>query len=166
MVFLGRTQSSYVYLVPTEKKTSSMKIPIIYRQSLKMCKNKGWGYYSSFLKFLFFEGFAKKPQERTPKAKKILGNIKYLNGGLFVPHSIEEKYGAKIDIKDKAFEDVFRIFSRYDWHGEDSRGGTNEISPDVLGHIFEKYINDSQKKEPGGLLYPRRDNILSRRKKH
>ena len=53
-------------------------------------------YYSEFLTFLFFEGFAKKPKERSEKAKQFLGKIKYLNGGLFVPHPIEEKYKNKI----------------------------------------------------------------------
>ena len=119
----------------------------------RMCYKNGQGYYSSFLKILFFEGFAKKPRERSLHAKKILGNIKYLNGGLFTPHPIEERNG-DIDIKDKAFEKVFDIFSRYDWHNEDTRGKTNEISPDVLGHIFEKYINYSQRKTLGAYYTP------------
>ena len=109
-------------------------------------------YYRSFLKYLFFEGFAKRPHERSTKVQKILGKIKYLNGGLFIPHSIEEKY-KKIDINDKAFENIFNMFSKYDWHNE-SEGGDNEISPDVLGHIFEKYINDSQRKSCGAYYTP------------
>ena len=110
-------------------------------------------YYSSFLKKLFFEGFAKKAAERSSKDKSILGDIKYLNGGLFVPHPIEEKYEEKINIDAKAFEGIFGMFSRYDWHNE-HEGGDNEISPDVLGHIFEKYINDSQKKSLGAYYTP------------
>ena len=79
------------------------------------CKSNKQDYYLYFLELLFFQGFAKKPQERSDEAKRVLGNIKYLNGGLFVPHSIEEKYRNKIKIKSKAFEKIFEIFGQYDW---------------------------------------------------
>ena len=114
-------------------------------------------YYSEFLTLLFFEGFAKKSKERSEKAKKLLGNIRYLNGGLFVPHPIEEKYKKTIQIPDKAFEKTFEIFSNYEWHLQDSRGKSNEISPDVMGYIFEKYINELQQKSLGA--YYTRDEI-------
>lgn len=52
-------------------------------------KNK---YYSEFLKRLFFEGFAKPEAQRSADTNKMLGKIKYLNGGLFLKHKIEEKY--------------------------------------------------------------------------
>ena len=127
-------------------------------------RDKGKNYYEHFLKILFFEGFAKKPEERSNNAKRVLGNIKYLNGGLFVPHSIEDKYGKKIKIRDKAFDKIFEIFSGYDWYAEDGIGKSNEISPDVLGHIFEKYINDVQKKSLGAFYT--RDEITEYLSKH
>ena len=116
-------------------------------------------YYSEFLTLLFFEGFAKKPKERSEKAKKLLGQIKYLNGGLFVPHLIEDKYKSKIKIEDKAFEKTFEIFKNYEWHLQDNRGKDDEISPDVLGYIFEKYINEIQQKSLGA--YYTRDEITA-----
>ena len=42
-------------------------------------------YYSEFLRLLFFEGFAKPENNRTIGARKLLGNVRYLNGGLFLP---------------------------------------------------------------------------------
>ena len=127
-------------------------------------KKKKDRYYSDFLTCLFFEGFAKKPKERTPKAKKLLGEIKYLNGGLFVPHSIEEKYinknKNKIKIQDQAFDETFKIFNKYDWCLRNTKGKPdNEISPDVTGYIFEKYINELQRKSMGA--YYTRDEITS-----
>ncbi len=113
-------------------------------------------YHSEFLNTLFFEGFAKKTIERSEKAKNLLGKIKYLNGGLFIPHEIEEKY-RNIKIKDKAFEETFKIFQNYEWHLQDNKGKDNEISPDVLGYIFEKYINEIQQKSLGA--YYTRDEI-------
>jgi len=98
-------------------------------------------FYSKFLKLLFFEGFAKPEEKRSAEAKKALGEIKYLNGGLFLPHRIEQQ-NASIRISDKAFEHLFSLFQRYSWNLNDTPGGQdNEISPDILGYIFEKYIN-------------------------
>ncbi len=98
-------------------------------------------YYDVFLKALFFEGFAKPEKERSPEARELLGEIKYLNGGLFLPHRIESDY-KNIRMPDKAFENIFQLFGRYSWNLNDIPGGRDdEINPDVLGYIFEKYIN-------------------------
>lgn len=102
-------------------------------------KNK---FYSLFLDKLFFEGFAKHETQRSAATNKLLGNIKYLNGGLFLHHKIEIKYQDKIKIPDAAFENLFSLFKRYSWTLDDTPGGKdNEMNPDVLGYIFEKYIN-------------------------
>src|SRR3989338_4063059 len=112
------------------------------QNKLKSTKAKGKDrYYSDFLKPLFFEGFAKPEDERPDKATKILGKIKYLNGGLFLFHPVEGA-NPKISVPDKAFENLFSLFERYSWNLNDTPGGQdNEINPDVLGYIFEKYIN-------------------------
>ena len=103
------------------------------------------GYYRDFLSPLFFEGFARKKEERSPAVNKLLGTVPYLNGGLFQQHQIEELHGKKIQIPDSAFAHLFDFFKDYDWHLDDreAREG-NEINPDVLGYIFEKYINQKQ----------------------
>ncbi|MCZ6672193.1 MAG: ATP-binding protein, partial [Verrucomicrobia bacterium] len=98
-------------------------------------------YFGKFLKLLFFEGFAKPEEKRTAEARKHLGSIRYLNGGLFLPHKVEQEY-PKLDVADRAFENLFKLFERYSWNLNDTPGGQdNEINPDVLGYIFEKYIN-------------------------
>ena len=71
----------------------------------------------------------------------MLGQVKYLNGGLFLPHRVELEC-PKLDVPDKAFEHLFDLFDRYSWNLDDTLGGKDdEINPDVLGYIFEKYIN-------------------------
>jgi len=98
-------------------------------------------YYEKFLKVLFFEGFAKPEEKRSDAARQLLGNIKYLNGGLFLPHPIELRH-PRIAVPDQAFANLFALFERYSWNLNDTPGGAdNEINPDVLGYIFEKYIN-------------------------
>ena len=102
-------------------------------------------YYRDFLVKLFFEGFAIEEKERSKDTQKLLGDVPYLNGGLFLPHEIEEAHGDKIKIADKAFEKLFKFFEQYTWHlDERPLRNENEINPDVLGYIFEKYINQKQ----------------------
>ena len=98
-------------------------------------------YYSQFLKLLFFEGFAKPEDERSDVARNMLGQVVYLNGGLFLLHPLEKRW-PDIHIPDEAFENLLALFSRYSWNLDDTPAGRDdEISPRVLGYIFEKYIN-------------------------
>ncbi len=98
-------------------------------------------FYRDFLKALFFEAFAKPEDQRSETTKRLTGNIKYLNGGLFLEHPVEERW-PRIAIADAAFEALFKLFGRYSWNLDDTPGGRDdEINPAVLGYIFEKYIN-------------------------
>jgi len=98
-------------------------------------------YYTHFLNALFFQGFAKSEEKRSAETNALLGKIKYLNGGLFLKHPIEQRW-PHIRVPDDAFENLFALFGRYSWNLNDTPGGQdNEINPDVLGYIFEKYIN-------------------------
>ena len=112
------------------------------RDKLEESKRRGKDrFYNEFLQALFFEGFAKPEGKRSASAKKLVGQIKYLNGGLFLPHHIERD-NTGIKVPDQAFENLFNLFDRYTWHLDDTPGGQDdEINPDVLGYIFEKYIN-------------------------
>jgi hypothetical protein len=98
-------------------------------------------FYSQFLPALFFEGFGKPQYERDSNIQGLIGDVKYLNGGLFLQHQIEQKY-PNIAISDAGFEQIFDLFARYSWNLNDTpEGSENEINPAVLGYIFEKYIN-------------------------
>jgi len=110
-------------------------------------KDKFYTFYRYFLLRLFHEGFGKRRKDRAPDLEKLLGNIPYLNGGLFDVHELEkpERYGKDIQIPDQAFERVFNYFDQYQWHLDDRPlKSDKEINPDVLGYIFEKYINQKQ----------------------
>jgi methylase of polypeptide subunit release factors len=120
------------------------------RNRLNRCqKEKGrdnfYSFYRYFLLRLFHEGFGKRPKERAADLEKLIGRIPYLNGGMFERHDIEKRYGDNIQIPDKAFERIFDYFDQYQWHlDERPLRADNEINPDVLGYIFEKYINQKQ----------------------
>lgn len=102
-------------------------------------------FYRDFLCRLFFEGFAKREDERSAETNRLLGRVPYLNGGLFLKHQIEELHGKAIEIPDGAFERIFKFFDEYDWCLDDRPTRTGkEINPDVLGYVFEKYINQKE----------------------
>ena len=99
-------------------------------------------FYRHFLRRLFTEGLGMPEAARDPELKKMLGKVPYLNGGLFDVHQVERENDS-IEIPDKAFENLFAFFNQYNWH-LDSRptASGRDINPDVIGYIFEKYIND------------------------
>jgi len=120
--------------------------PNYLQDKLKVSQTQGKDlYYQEFLQTLFFDGFGKAEKFRKQETAVLIGKIKYINGGLFLPHIIEEKYRGQIRINDAAFQDIFNLFSGYTWHLNDTpTGKDNEINPDVLGYIFEKYINQKE----------------------
>jgi Eco57I restriction-modification methylase len=99
-------------------------------------------FYRYFLLQLFHSGLGNS--ERSKELEELLGKVPYLNGGLFDVHQLEES-NPDIQISDQAFEQIFDFFDGWDWH-LDNRANKqgNEINPDVLGYIFEKYINQKQ----------------------
>ncbi len=99
-------------------------------------------FYRHFLNRLFREGLG-NPM-RSPELEILLGKIPYLNGGLFEIHPLEIKY-PHLEIPDEAFARLFGFFAQYEWHLDDCPlRNDKEINPDVLGYIFEKYINQKQ----------------------
>ena len=108
-------------------------------------KDKFYSFYRYFLLRLFHEGLGGKGRPRDLEG--LVGRIPYLNGGLFDVHELEksDRYGKSIQIPDQAFERIFDYFDQYQWHlDERPLRADNEINPDVLGYIFEKYINQKQ----------------------
>ena len=119
------------------------------REKLQISEQRGANrFYGEFLAALFFEAFAKPEADRSPAAKALTGQIPYLNGGLFLPHKLELdadhalRLGKTLHVADVAFRGIFDLFASFTWHLDDTPGGSaDEINPDVLGYIFEKYIN-------------------------
>ena len=101
-------------------------------------------FYREFLLKLFHEGLGQPVGQRNQELNDLLGEVPFLNGGLFDPHELERD-NPDISIPDAAFEQVFDFFDGYRWHlDERPYREDNEINPDVLGYIFEKYVNQKQ----------------------
>ena len=119
------------------------------RNRLKMVQEQSGGgrfqqFYRLFLLRLFHEGLGQPEAQRAPDLAALLGRVPFLNGGLFDVHDLERD-NPDISIPDAAFERVFDFFDGYRWHlDERPHREDNEINPDVLGYIFEKYVNQQQ----------------------
>jgi hypothetical protein len=103
-------------------------------------------FFRYFLLRLFHDGLGKSRADRKLDATlgALLGDVPYLNGGFFEVHQLE-KANKEIDIPDAAFAALFDFFDQYEWHLDDRPlREDNEINPDVIGYIFEKYINQKQ----------------------
>lgn len=103
-------------------------------------EDKFYNFYRSFLRRLFHDGLNTPKHSRNFEA--VFGKIPYLNGGMFDEHQLEADY-SDIDIPDEAFIGLFDFFDKWNWH-LDTRltASGRDINPDVLGYIFEQYIND------------------------
>ena len=126
------------------------------RNRLKMVREQSGGlsdgqaggrfqqFYRLFLLRLFHEGLGQPEAQRAPDLAALLGRVPFLNGGLFDVHDLERD-NPDISIPDAAFDRVFDFFDGYRWHlDERPYREDNEINPDVLGYIFEKYVNQKQ----------------------
>ncbi len=115
------------------------------RDKLQACqqeegKNKFYSFYRNFLLALFHRGLGEPVHSAELTAE--LGNVPYLNGGLFNSHQLERS-NPDIQIEDQAFARIFAFFDQYNWHLDTRISASGrDINPDVIGYIFEKYIND------------------------
>ena len=117
-------------------------------------------FYRFFLMRLFHDGLGKL--ERNPELQALIGEVPYLNGGLFAEHAIERRcreQHIEIQIEDAAFERVFAFFDDFDWHLDNrAKRSGKEINPDVLGYVFEKYINYNEAgQKENGAYYTKED---------
>ncbi len=114
-------------------------------------EDRFYAFYREFLLPLFHEGLGSPSTDYSgTEAGNLIGTVPYVNGGIFEPHSLEKIY--RIEVPDKAFESLFGFFDDWRWHlDERPTGESNEINPDILGFIFEQYINftEAGQKEKG-----------------
>lgn len=115
--------------------------------------NKFYGsFYKGFLRSLFQDGLDSPTRDANFYA--LYGKIPYVNGGLFASHLVERKY-PEMDIDDEAFIELFQFFDNWEWHLDTRLSASGkDINPDVLGYIFEQYINDRAKM---GAFYTQED---------
>ena len=115
--------------------------------------NQFYSFFKDFLLPLFHDGLGAGNKIEIPvEIAVMVGKIPYVNGGIFSEHELESKND--ISISDAAFEEIFAFFDKYQWHLDSRRtGNPNEINPDVLGYVFEQFVNNKDQ----GAYYTKED---------
>jgi len=108
-------------------------------------------FFASRIKPLFFEGMAKPGKQKS----KIIGEVPYLNGGLFEEKPVDNMVE---DIPDKLFAPVLRengLFYRFNFTVEESTPIDIQVAvdPEMLGKVFEKLVTN--RKKQGSYYTPR-----------
>ena len=107
--------------------------------------NHFYEFYRDFLVPLFHQALGSSaPEYDDPQIQTLIGQVPYVNGGLFSKMPLERRHG--IRVPDSAFTRVFALFDQYRWHlDERPTEEKNEINPEVLGYILEQYINQKER---------------------
>lgn len=108
-------------------------------------RDRYYSFYRDALLPLFFERLNDPAGTiEDSQIKDILGKVPYVNGGIFGKTSVEEEFGGHISVPDSAFERILGFFAEYNWHLDTRPAAEDEINPDVLGYIFEQFVNSKQ----------------------
>ncbi|WP_419842980.1 hypothetical protein [Candidatus Poriferisodalis sp.] len=121
-----------------------------------------YAYYREFLLPLFRDGLGSAGTDYAGgTAADLIGEVPYVNGSIFERHRLEKMH--QIDIRDDVFERLFDFFDSWRWHLDERPTGAddgkdNEINPDILGYIFEQYINYTEAgQKKNGAYYTKPD---------
>lgn len=123
-------------------------------------QDKFYSFYRDLLLPMFFDRLAAfAPKELDPEVARIIGDIPYINGGIYEPSPLEKEFGGELNVPDEIFEIVLGFFGKFNWHLDTRPSGSeNEINPEVIGYIFEQYINyTAGGKKDNGAYYTKED---------
>ena len=121
------------------------------RDALDDALSRGKAFHRAVLHPLFFGSLNRRPADRTGRFRKVA--IPYLNGGLFEPHPVERRWGPVLlpnELWRDAFDDVFERFRFCVREAEE----VNAIAPDMLGHVFERVMDDDERHATGTFYTP------------
>jgi hypothetical protein len=113
--------------------------------------NDFYEFYRHFLIPLFHDGLGSEgglDNLKDPTIQGLIGDIPYVNGGIFSVHPLEKTND--IRIPDEGFSRLFDFFDLWQWHLDDRpTGKPDEVNPDVIGYIFEQFVNNREEVAKG-----------------
>ncbi len=122
-------------------------------EEVDRCLRRRARIHRDLLRPLFF-GTLNRPAERRSRTAAAFGPVPFLNGGLFEPHPLEQRFRA--DIPNDLWRDTFdRLFERF--HFTVAEGGRHGgIAPDMLGRVFEGVMAPDARHASGTFYTPAR----------
>lgn len=141
----------------SKKKWLRFKGRTDYLNALWEGRDSDTNFYEAHLSPLFFAGLNNPQARNLMKDNQVLythiGDVKYLNGGLF-EQAEDERKGEKID--DDAFPLIFeQLFNRYNFTITESTPDDVDVAvdPEMLGKVFEELVTGRH--ETGSYYTPR-----------
>ena len=130
------------------------------------CQSDGGDYYRDVLHPLFFEALARPLNRRRSETKEQLGQIPYLNGGLFRTNALEDRIEAVgvVDLPDELFgpdperrDTVLGLLGHYHFTTRESTPDDQSVDPDpeLLGRVFENLYQGDARHDSGTYYTPR-----------
>jgi hypothetical protein len=113
-------------------------------------------FYRRRLKPLFF-GALNRPRDRRGRPAAALGELPYLNGGLFERHRLERAH-RRMDVPDEAFAPIFHdLLDKYQFtlRQDSATDADAAIDPEMLGKVFEGLMSGSLRGATGAFFTPR-----------
>ena len=111
-------------------------------------------FFSGVLLPLFFRVLNTPHDQRTAAARK-LGEIPYLNGGLFEPSPFERRHEDLRLPNDLLRRVVDEVFEKFAFSIDESDAAGNHIDPEMLGKVFESLMAAGERAESGSFYTPR-----------
>lgn len=120
------------------------------REAVDDCLARGRAIHRDLLRPLFF-GTLNQPLARRSGGVRRLGRIPFLNGGLFEPHPLEQRWAPDIPTAAwlAAFDELFERF-HFVLRSADGPG----IAPDMLGQVFEGVMEPASRQASGSYYTP------------
>ena len=116
-------------------------------------------FYRAVLGHLFFGALNTRPERRTPEARA-LGDLPYLNGGLFERHALERRNPA-LDLPDDVIAGAFDgLLERYRFTTREAveaaadGAGDVGVDPEMLGRVFEALMAADRRRTSGTFYTP------------
>jgi hypothetical protein len=140
-------------------------LPRLLREWLR--QRRAVSFHRGQLRTLFFGVLNRRPADRTARARA-LGELPYLNGGLFERQAVELRWPDH-DLRDDIVARVFRdLLERYRFTSNDAAetagADVGGVAPEMLGRIFEGLMPGERRGRTGTFYTPASfvDDVVAR----
>src|SRR5207245_1410445 len=114
----------------------------------------GHNFYESVLVPLFF-GCLNTPIRDRHLPPRLLGNVPYLNGGLFEPSAFERRRASLTLPNDLMQRVIDNVFERFAFSIDEIDSGGSHIDPEMLGKVFESLMAEDERAASGSFYTPK-----------
>lgn len=99
-------------------------------------------FYDERLQPLFFNGLNTPKEKRDLSVNQTIGDVEFLNGGLFERDADGFDAKEKVKIPNHIFEKIFNLFAQYNFTVEESTPIDVQVAvdPEMLGKVFEELV--------------------------